>query len=73
MSDGTSRAKVGKIGASVVHINNKVRALKMQIMGNDTRLNWVNTIIHQLERLATASDLSVSEIYKTIVGIISDA
>ena len=73
MPDGTSRAKVGKIGASVVHIKNKVRALKMQIMGNDTHLNWVNTIVHQLDRLAIASTLSVSEIYKTIVGIISDA
>ena len=73
MPDGTSRAKVGKIGASIVHVGDKVRALKTQKLGGDTQANWVDTIIHQLDRLANASDLSVKEIYECIKGIISDS
>ena len=73
MPDGTSRAKVGKMGASIVHVGDKMRALKMQKMGSDKQENWVDTIIHQLNRLATAGDISINEIYETIKGIISDA
>ena len=73
MPDGTSRAKVGKIGASIVHVGDKVRALKTQKLGGDTQANWVDTIIHQLDRLANAGELSVKEIYECIKGIISDS
>ena len=48
MPDCTSIAKVGKMGASFVYIAGKVRALKMQIMGRDTRENWDDTIIFKL-------------------------
>ena len=54
--DGTSRSKVGKIGGCLVHIEGKVRALKLQRMGEDTRLNWADTIIHKLNRLSIAID-----------------
>lgn len=73
MPDGTSRSKVGKMGGCVVHIKGKVRALKLQKMGVDNRENWADTIVHKLERLATASNLSVKEIYEAVCGIVSDA
>ena len=73
MPDGTSRAKVGRMGASIVHVGEKIRALKVQKMGNDTQANWVDTIIHQLNRLSNAADIPIKEIYSTIKGIISDA
>ena len=73
MPDGTSRAKVGRMGASLVHVGDKMRALKLQKMGNDTQDNWAETIIHQLKRLSTASDIPIEEIYETIKAIISDA
>ena len=47
MPDGTSRAKVGKMGATLVKIEGKMRALKLQAMGNEQRDNWADTIIHQ--------------------------
>ena len=64
MPDRTSRSKVGKMGGCLVHIENKVRALKLQLMGKDTKENWADTIIHKLKRLSTASDKTVQEIYK---------
>ena len=73
MPDGTSRAKVGKMGGALVHISGKVRALKMQIMGSDTRENWADTLIFKLERLAKASEHSVQELYESIRGLVSDA
>ena len=73
MPDGTSRSKVGKMGGSLVHIEGRIRALKTQKMGSDTRENWATTIIQQLERLQHASGKDVKEIYKCIRGIVSDA
>ena len=70
--DGTSRNKVGKIGGCMMVVGNKVRALKMQNMGNEKRDNWANTIIHLLDRLATASGSEVNELYKQIKGLITD-
>ena len=55
MPDGTSRQKLGRIGASLVFIEGQVRALKCQLMGNETRDNWADTIIHNLKRLAVSS------------------
>ena len=71
--DGTSRSKVGKMGGCLVHIEEKVRALKLQKLGKDTRENWADTIIHKLNRLSTASNLSMKEIYESVRGIVSDA
>ena len=34
--DGLSRSKIRKIGGCLVHIENTIRALKFQLMGNDT-------------------------------------
>ena len=73
MPDGTSRSKVGKMGGCVVHIAGKVRALKLQKMGADTRENWADTIIHDLTRLATSSNMTVNQIYEAVCGIVSDA
>ena len=42
MPDGTSRAKVGKKGTSLVHVGEKVRTLKLQGLGADTTDNWEN-------------------------------
>ena len=69
MPDGTSRAKVGKMGATLVSIEGKMRALELQCMGNEQRENWADTIIHQLQRLSAASDESVADIYKSICSL----
>ena len=58
------------MGGSLIHLEGKIRALKMQIMGKDTRENWVDTIIYQLEKLGQASDLSIKQIYECIRGIV---
>ena len=73
MPDGTSRAKVGKMGATLVKIEGKMRALKLQCMGNEQRDNWADTIIHQLERLSSASDISIKDIYRSICSLVSDS
>ena len=39
MPDGTSRQKLGQIGASLISVDGKMRSLKMQWMGNETREN----------------------------------
>ena len=73
MPDGTSRAKVGKMGATLVSIEGKMRALKLQSMGNEQRTNWADTIIHQLQRLSVASGESTTDIYKSICSLVSDS
>ena len=73
MPDGTSRAKVGKMGATLVSIEGKMRALKLQSMGNEQRSNWADTIIHQLQRLSVASGESTSDLYKSICCLVSDS
>jgi hypothetical protein len=73
MPDGTSRAKVGKMGATLVKIEGKMRALKLQGMGNEQRTNWADTIIHQLQKLSVASDKSVTDIYESICSLVSDS
>ena len=72
MPDGTSRAKVGKMGAPLMYIAGKVRVLKMQIMGRDTRENWADTIIFKLQRLSEASGKTIKDMYESIRGIVSD-
>ena len=42
-------------------------------MGNEKQSNWVDNMIHQLNGLATAGNLSIEEIYNIIKGIVSDA
>ena len=73
MPDGTSRAKVGKMGATLISIEGKMRALKLQSMGNEQRDNWADTIIHQLQRLSCSSSESVADIYKSICCLVSDS
>ena len=73
MPDGTSRAKIGKMGGALAHIAGKVRALKMQIMGKDNRDNWADTLIFKLQRLSEASNHTVQELYESIRGLVSDA
>ena len=51
MPDGTSRQRLGRVGASLVFIEGQVRALKCQLMGNETRENWADTLVHNLKRL----------------------
>ena len=73
MPDGTSRAKVGKMGATLVSIEGKMRALKRQGMGNEQRDKWADTIIHQIQRLSAASNESVEDIYRSICSLVSDS
>ena len=71
--DGTSRSKVGKIGGCLVHVEGRVRALKTVKMGEETRTNWADTLIYNMNRLSKASGLSVKEIYESVQAIVSDA
>lgn len=73
MPDGTSRQKLGRIGASLVSVEGKMRALKTQWMGNEKRENWADMIIYQLQRLSIASSKDIPDIYKSIISIVSDA
>ena len=73
MPDGTSRQRLGRIGASLVFIEGQVRALKCQLMGNETRENWADTLIHNLKRLSMASDKDVIDIFKTIQAFVNDS
>ena len=73
MPDGTSRQRLGRIGASLVFIEGQVRALKAQLMGNETRENWADTIIHNLKRLSMSSGRDLIDIFKTINALISDS
>ena len=71
--DGTSRSKVGKIGGRLVHVEGRVRALKLMKMGEETKNNWADILIHNMNRLSMASGLSVKEIYESVQAIVSDA
>ena len=73
MPDGTSRQRLGRIGASLVFIEGQVRALKSQLMGNETRDNWADTLIHNLKRLSMSSGKDLVDIFKTIKALISDS
>ena len=73
MPDGTSRQRLGRLGASLVFIEGQVRALKCQLLGNETRDNWADTIIHNLKRLSMSSGQDIIDIFKTIQALISDS
>ena len=73
MPDGTRTSKVGKMGGCLVHIENKVRALKLSSMGKDTREIWANVIIYKLKRLSIASGKLVQKIYEAVSGVVSNA
>ena len=70
MPDRTSRSKVGKMGGCLVYIDNKVRALKLQLTGKDIRRNLEDTVIQKLKRLSIAT---VQEIYEAVKDVVSDA
>ena len=72
LPDGTSRQGVGELAAAVVKVGTHIRALKsLQIKGSD-RENWAKAIYHMLDRLATASSSEVSEIWRSIVAMVTD-
>ena len=73
MPDGTSRQRLGKMGASLVRVGDKFRALKVQWMGNEKRENWADTVIHQLKRLTYASESEVKDIYISICAVATHA
>ena len=69
MPNETNISIVGKMSGCLVHFENKIRALKLQLMGKETRENWADLIIHKLKRLLIASDKTVQKIYKAVGGI----
>ena len=67
-----SRQGVGELAAAVVKVGTHIKALKsLQIKGSD-RENWAKAIYHMLDRLATASSSEVSEIWRSIVAMVTD-
>ena len=54
-------------------IEGQVRALKCQLMGNETCENCADTLVHNLKRLSVASGKDVIDIYLTIKAFVTDS
>ena len=61
------------MGKTLVKIEGKMKALTLQAMGNEQRDNWADNIILQLERMSSASDISIKDIYKCMCSLVSDS
>ena len=71
--DGTARqGGWGKMAGAVLKVGTKYRALRLQTLGSENHSSWVDTIVHWLKRLSTASGNDVLEIWKSIMIIVSD-
>ena len=62
----------GKMAGAVLKVGSKYRALRLQTIGSGNHSSWVDTIVHMLKRLATASRNDVSKIWKSIMIMVSD-
>ena len=72
MPDGTKRQGLGEVGASVVKVGDKIRSLKISRLSNGTRENWADFIYHLLDRLATASNVDIVEVWENVSAFLSD-
>lgn len=71
--DGTARqGGWGKMAGAVMKVGDKYRSLKLQTLGSENHASWVGTLVHMLERLSLASGRDVSEIWKSIMIMVSD-
>ena len=71
--DGTARqGGWGKMAGAVCKVGDKYRSLKLQTLGSETHDSWVGTLVHMLKRLSLASGQDVSEIWKSIMVMVSD-
>ena len=70
--DGTSRQGVGNLAGAVVKVSSHIRALKCLQIGKDDRENWAKAIYYMLDRLATASNRDVGNIWWNLVVMGSD-
>ena len=70
--DGTSRQGVVDLAGAVVKVSSHIRALKcLQISKGDCE-NWAKAIYHMLDRLTTASNRDVGNIWCNLVAKVSD-
>ena len=53
-------------------VGDRYRSLKLQTLGSENHASWVGTLVHMLERLSRASGRDVSEIWKSIMIMVSD-
>ena len=72
LPDGTSRQGVGDIAGVVVKVGDKICALQGLKISKGDRKNWATTIAHMLDRLATASNVEVDDIWQSITAMVSD-
>ena len=70
--DGTSRQGVGDLADAAVKVSSHIRALKCLQIGKGDRENWAKAIYHMLDRLATASNRDVGNIWWNLVVMGSD-
>ena len=71
--DGTARqGGWGKMAGAIMKVGEKHRALRLQTLGSENHSSWVETLVHMLKRLATASGRDVMEIWKSIMVLVSD-
>ena len=71
--DGTARqGGWGKLAGAVLKIGEKHRALRLQTLGSETHSSWVETISHMVQRLALASGQEVSNIWDSIMVMVSN-
>ena len=72
LPDGTSRQGVGVIASAVVKVGGRIRALKGLQIGKGDRANWASAIYHMLDRLSSASNKEIRNIWESITAMVSD-
>ena len=72
LPNGTSRQGVGDIASAVVKVGGWIRALKGLQIGKGDRANWASAINHMVDRLSSASNKEIRNIWESITAMVSD-
>ena len=69
---GFIRQGVGDIASAVVKVGGRIRALKGLQIGKGDRANWASAIYHMFDRLSSASNKEIRNIWESITAMVSD-
>jgi hypothetical protein len=72
MSDGTTKAHVGKIMTLPVQSNEKILLLPFHQIANEKQSNLVNLIVYQLQRLETLTGFTKELFWRQIASTMTD-
>ena len=64
--DGTTRGTVGQVGATLIELDGKFRALPIQQIGSGTKINWAGVFCQSLKRLQQASGRDKIVLWKCV-------